>query len=208
MSKASDSILIQATATADQAQSVASSDAWLTELAKLTGLGDLRSRLAWSAAQQELYLYLNLPSPGPVDGHHLKATEAWFKRSFPAMSKVRASRLTKVFDIPGASSEAGPVFHYIVETDPETGWAEEIARWYDIEHMPGLASVTGCVRAMRFINHDQGPVSCACYDLVSVDTLGSEPWLAVRHSDWSSRVRPHFTNTKRTMVELLPRRID
>ena len=76
---------------------------------------------------------------------------------------------------------------------------DEIARWYNTEHMPGLAAVPGCVRASRFINHDHGPLSYACYDLVAQETLGSEPWLAVRHTDWSSRARPHFTNTRRTM---------
>lgn len=203
-----DSILIQATATADQSQGVIACGTWLTELGGAADLGELRSRLVWSVETQEIYLYLKLPEPGPVDHLQLENIEAAFMRSFPAMSHVRVSRLSKVFDIPGASSNERPVFHYIVETDPEAGWTEEIARWYDTEHMTGLARVKGCVRAMRFINHDHGPVSCACYDLVSKDTLGSEAWLAVRHTDWSSRVRPHFTNTKRTMFECLPQRHD
>lgn len=208
MSVVTHSVLIQARATADLAKSTMASDAWLSGLTKIPGLADLRQRLVWSSAQQALYLYLDLPAPGPIEIQSLRVMEDAFKHSFPAMSQVRVSRLSRVFDIPGASSNERPVFHYIVETDPEAGWTEEIARWYDTEHMTGLASVTGCVRAMRFINHDHGPVSCACYDLVTEDTLGSEAWLAVRHTDWSSRVRPHFTNTKRTMFERLPHRID
>lgn len=204
MSITTDSILVQAGATAELVQSVSASNPWQAELANALGLRAPRSRLAWSVAQQALYLYLDLPAPQALETRQLKAVEDAFQRCFPAMSAVRASRLSRVFDIPGASSDERPVFHYTVETDPETGWMEEIVRWYDTEHMPGLASVTGCVRAMRFINHDHGPVSCACYDLVSEDTLGSEPWLAVRYTDWSSRVRPHFTNTKRTMFEWQP----
>ena len=112
---------------------------------------------------------------------------------------MQASRLSRVFDVAGASMGEAAAFHDVVETDPETGWAEEIARWYDTEHMPGLASVPGCVRASRFLNHDHGPLSFACYDLLTQETLGSPAWLAVRNTDWSSRARPHFTNTLRTM---------
>ena len=109
------------------------------------------------------------------------------------------ARLEQVFTIDGASRDTTPVFHYVVEMDPESGWMPELSQWYDTEHMPGLAKVPGCIRASRFLNHDHGPLSLACYDLVTEDTLGSAPWLAVRGSPWSDRMRPRFTNTKRTM---------
>jgi hypothetical protein len=113
------------------------------------------------------------------------------------------SRLTRVFDAPGASRDHAPRHHYVVETDPEDGWFDEISRWYDQEHMPGLAAVPGCILARRYLNHDGGPRSLACYDLVARETLGSPPWLAVRHTAWSDRARPHFTNTRRTMFTVL-----
>ena len=46
---------------------------------------------------------------------------------------------------------------------------------------------------------DGHPTYIACYDLVSADVLGCEAWLAVRGTEWSSRVRPLFRNTRRTM---------
>jgi hypothetical protein len=113
------------------------------------------------------------------------------------------SRLTRVFDAPGASRGQAPLHHYVVETDPEEGWFDEISRWYDQEHMPGLAAVPGCILARRYLNHDGGPRSLACYDLVARETLGSAPWLAVRHTAWSDRARPHFTHTRRTMFTVL-----
>ena len=134
-----------------------------------------------------------------LDSSDLAIVEDIFGVSFPDATGVEASRLSRVFDVPGASIGQLPKFHYVVETDPQAGWAEEIARWYDTEHMPGLARVSGCVRASRFLNHDRGPVSFACYDLVSTETLGSPPWLAVRNTEWSDRARPNFTNTRRTM---------
>jgi hypothetical protein len=122
----------------------------------------------------------------------------------PQSADLQASRLELVFDAPGASSGDTPAFHYVVQTDAEAGWMDEIVRWYDTEHMPGLAGVPGCVHARRLISHDHGPRSFACYDLVSEQTLGSAPWLAVRGTAWSDRTRPHFTNTRRNMLKVIP----
>ena len=71
------------------------------------------------------------------------------------------------------------------------------------EHLPRLAAVPGCIRAQRLRNHDAGPPSLACYDLERADILESAPWLAVRASAWSSRTRPHFAHTRRTLFEVL-----
>ena len=116
---------------------------------------------------------------------------------------AQASRLQLVLDCPCASPNAKISTHYTVQTDPAPGWEEEISQWYAQEHMPGLAMVTGCVRAQRYINHDHGPRSFAGYDLTAPEVMGSPDWLAVRASDWSSRCRPHFTNTRRTFFQTL-----
>jgi len=49
----------------------------------------------------------------------------------------------------------------------------------------------------------RSPSPLACYDLVSEDTLGSLPWMAVRQTAWSDIARPHFMNTKRTMFAVV-----
>ena len=153
----------------------------------------------------ELYAYLELR-----EAQELSAADAAriadVARGLPALAdlSIQAARLTRMFEGPGASSGERAPFHYIVETDSADGWMDEIVRWYDTEHMPGLASVPGCVRAQRFISHDGGPLSLACYDLVTPDTLGCPPWLAIRYTAWSDRVRPNFRNTKRTMFRTLP----
>jgi hypothetical protein len=123
----------------------------------------------------------------------------------PALTlSVRAiDCLENVFSATGASSGTFAEFHYTVETDAADGWEEEIFRWYDTEHMPGLAAVPGCVLAQRFLNDDGGPHSHACYDLTDPKVLESEAWLAVRRSPWSDRVRPQFRNTRRTMFRTL-----
>lgn len=108
-------------------------------------------------------------------------------------------RLDIVADIPGASAGAAAPFHYVVETDVTPEVEADFNAWYETEHLPGLAGVPGTVRAMRFVRVGAGPRYHACYDLAAQETLGSAPWLAVRGTDWSSRVRPHFRNTLRTM---------
>ncbi len=203
MNTRTDCLLIQANCTRDLAQQITRSDAWLKQPVQLPELNSLQARGVWSAEQQMLYLYLELTAPAQVQTETVRALEASLAQRFAQAQNFRVSRLSQVFDRAGASSSAQPGCHYVVETDPEDGWMEEIGRWYDEEHMPGLASVSGSVRATRFLNHDHGPVSYACYDLVSPDVLGCADWLAVRYTDWSSRARPHFTNTQRTMFELL-----
>ena len=116
---------------------------------------------------------------------------------------AQVSRLALVLDCTCASPNALIGTHYTVQTDPAPGWDEEISQWYAQEHMPGLAMVQGCVRAQRYINHDHGPRSFACYDLTSPEVMGSPDWLAVRASAWSSRCRPYFTNTRRTFFQSL-----
>lgn len=161
------------------------------------------ARLAWSPQARTAYLYARLHARAGLDASALPPLAALLGRVCPAARDIRVSRLEQVFDAEGHSRAQAPAVHYVVEMDPDAGWMPEIARWYDTEHMPGLAGVPGCIRAMRFLNHDHGPLSLACYDLVTPQTLGSPPWLAVRGTAWSDITRPHFTNTRRTMFEVI-----
>ncbi len=127
--------------------------------------------------------------------------KAW--RKITEDKKAVVCRLSYALQCAGADSQEEAAAHYVVQTDTDKGWFDEISAWYDTEHMPGLASVPGTIHAVRFLNADQGPKSIACYDLKNEDVLGSPPWLAVRATDWSSKCRPHFKNTLRTMFRVL-----
>ena len=109
------------------------------------------------------------------------------------------TRLACVQSLAGASAGEQAAFHYVVETDVVPEHERELNAWYEQEHLPGLASVPGTIRAARFVRVSGSPRSFACYDLVSPATLERAEWLAVRHTAWSSRVRPTFRNTRRTM---------
>lgn len=171
----------------------------LTGLPAYQSLGASISLSAWSADTDMTYVYVALScrialSRGAVVGLAAVAADA---------ESVEVARLTLMNDIAGHSTGVPAPFHYAVEMTPAAGFGVELQRWYDTEHLPGLAGVPGCVRARRFWNHDAGPQSLACYDLLTQETLGSPAWLAVRGTAWSNRMRPHFTQTQRTMFTAL-----
>jgi hypothetical protein len=200
MLQPTDFILLQATLDAATAFGLAAaSQSWCAGSPLPLAL----HRAAWSADTQTAYVYGHLPTRTLLDTNVLAQFCTAFGQALAGATNIRASRLETVLDLQGASHTDKPIFHYVVETDAEAGWMPEIARWYDTEHMPGLACVPGCIRATRMLNHDHGPRSLACYDLVSTQTLGSEPWLAVRNTAWSDIARPHFINTKRAMFSAI-----
>lgn len=120
-----------------------------------------------------------------------------------AEQPVEVSRLRVCLAIEGASAGSVADYHYVVRTDVAPGGERELERWYDDEHMPSLAAVPGAVLARRLVALDTTPIYYACYDLTAPDVLRSEPWLAVRATDWSGRVRPTFRDTRRTMYRRL-----
>ena len=153
---------------------------------------------------EESYLYLFSRETAAI-GAGVLSRVAVRAVGVPALTgaKLEAARLVPVFDRPGASRTVAPVFHYVVEMDVEPAQEDDLNAWYDKEHMPGLAACPGTVRARRFRNSGGSPRYHSCYDLTRTETLGSPPWLAVRHTPWSDRVRPHFRNVKRTMFKRL-----
>jgi hypothetical protein len=200
MQRTTDFILLQTTLDATAAQGLATAaQSWCA----VSPLPMALHRAAWSADTQTAYVYARMSKRTSMESNLLAALSTAFGNAMAGTSNIRASRLETVMDLPGASSSEQPIFHYVVETDAEDGWMSEIARWYDTEHMPGLAAVPGCIRATRLLNHDHGPQSLACYDLVSTQTLGSAPWLAVRNTAWSDIARPHFINTQRTIFSAI-----
>jgi len=150
---------------------------WLLEFDAFEGLALPPGAEAWRALQGSAHrAYVAAPdSPGP----------AW-------------QRLELLLERPGASAGALVTHHYVVETEVAPEQEAEFNDWYAREHLPGLAGVPGTVHAARY-RREGRPRYVACYRLTSPDVLGSEPWLAVRHTEWSSRVRPWFRHTRRLM---------
>jgi hypothetical protein len=175
---------------------------WL-EVANVPGIRQAQPRCVSTRAAENgapmRHLYLMLDAPLTLSAEDvIQLSKVWHALTG---NTVVMSRLRKVLDLPGAAPNAEALAHYVVETDPEDGWGDEIAQWYAEEHLPGLARVPGCIVAQRYINLDHSPSSFACYDLASPEVLNSPEWLAIRGTPWSDRCRPHFTNTLRTLFE-------
>jgi hypothetical protein len=116
---------------------------------------------------------------------------------------ARPERLAPMAEWKGISAGSPAPYHYVVETDVEPDWEAEFNRWYHVEHMPGLAAVPGNVHCARMRSVDAPPRYRACYELESPQVLERNEWLAIRHTPWADRVRPHFHNTRRTMFRTL-----
>jgi len=163
----------------------------LTDIARSQNLPAAAVTVNLSLDGGELYGYLWLREPARVDPRALG----------------EAARYVCLQDIRGASHGTTAAFHYVVETDVLPEAEADLNDWYDREHLPGLAAVPGAIRAQRLRNLDGAPRYHSCYELVTKETLGSAPWLAVRHTAWSDRVRPNFRNTKRTMFSRVAQRM-
>lgn len=146
----------------------------------------------------ETYVYYRANET--VGAQRLARLRARVEERYPGAG---ASVMRPVQDIEGASRGKAAFWHYIVETDVVPDMEADLNAWYNEEHLPGLASVPGTTRAQRFVVSEGGPRYHACYDLETEETFGCPAWLAVRATDWSSRVRPAFRNTKRTMFKIV-----
>ena len=111
--------------------------------------------------------------------------------------------LKQTLALRGEAHARAPAWHYVVATDVSPMQEADFNDWYDTEHLPGLAAVPGVAQASRYrVVEGPGPSYHAAYGLADRDAFNSPPWLAVRGTAWSSRVRPAFLHTRRTMYRL------
>ncbi|HET8692878.1 MAG TPA: hypothetical protein VFM30_12165, partial [Steroidobacteraceae bacterium] len=114
-------------------------------------------------------------------------------------SEPRAVPLEPLAEWQGACAADEAPYHYVVATDIGAENEDDFNRWYDTEHMPGLAGVPGTVHCARLRSRDGAPRYHACYDIASPKVLEGAAWLAMRHTPWSARVRRQFRNPRRLM---------
>lgn len=118
----------------------------------------------------------------------------------PVNPEVVLVRLQQTLTVAGEACARHADWHYVVATDVLPSQEAAFNDWYDTEHLPGLAAVPGVVQATRYrVVEGHGPAYHAGYDLADRAAFNSPPWLAVRGTAWSSRIRPAFFNTRRTM---------
>jgi len=77
--------------------------------------------------------------------------------------------------------------------------------WYDQEHIPALSKVDGCLLARRFnivdASSDGKQRYLAIYHLSSPGVCSSDAWKKAVETPWTARLRPHFRNPLRIVLE-------
>jgi hypothetical protein len=76
----------------------------------------------------------------------------------------------------------------------------EFNEWYDKEHIPALSAVPGVLCARRF-RGTGGRAYVALYHLATPDVVESAEWKQARESDWTSRLKPHFRDHLRLVLQ-------
>jgi hypothetical protein len=135
----------------------------------------------------EACAYLSPASPGPV---------------VPGMSLVRIEQ-TLALDGEAQGRECSLALRrgYGCSAAQEV----DFNAWYDTEHLAGLAAVPGVARATRYrvVRRAPGRGTTRAMTWRSEALQQSRRGMAVRGTPWSSRVRPGFFNTRRTMYRRL-----
>lgn len=120
-------------------------------------------------------------------------------------SEADALHLQLIYEIVSKAGDVAP-FRYLLGCSVDPAQEPEFHKWYDDEHLPGLAAVTGTIKAARYRSIDQQSGQTrwfAEYHITDPSVVGSPDWLKVRHTPWSDRMIPHMQNVERTMLRRL-----
>lgn len=80
---------------------------------------------------------------------------------------------------------------YIVTSQPEPDWEQEVNRWYDQEHLPMLLAVPGYRSGRRYVAVEGEPKYMAFWEIDSLAAYQSPEHDAVNLTPWSKKIRPH-----------------
>lgn len=133
---------------------------------------------------------LQSPAYQAMVGEHYSP---WSKR---IMARTRTIRRIEADQVaPGdmlAAADAAALFAVWMNVDAEHD--AEFNRWYDEEHLPGLAAVDGVLSARRFKTREAQPTYLSVYHLASPEVRGSTAWKKVVDTPWTERIRPLMKN--------------
>ena len=93
----------------------------------------------------------------------------------------------------------------LLSFDIEAGAIEEHDRWHTHEHLPERLSIPGFLRGTRWIATQGGPRYMVLYEVESLDTLASEPYLDRLNNPtpWTTRMMPHYRGMTRGLCAVL-----
>ncbi|SMX98833.1 DUF4286 family protein [Brevibacterium linens] len=119
-----------------------------------------------------------------------------------ATPKFRCRRLSSLLSIGDAEARVRQPWHYTSQTDIPAETEDEFNQWFDEEHLPQLAALSGTVHAARY-RADDTPHYLAAYDLTHQEVHGSEAWRTAITTPWRDRIHHRFVNSRRLMFRRL-----
>jgi len=77
----------------------------------------------------------------------------------------------------------------------------EFNEWYDTEHLPRLAALTGVLAARRFTSPGPGHKFVATYHLASPEICASKAWHEAANTQWTEKLQPHLQDRLRLVLK-------
>jgi hypothetical protein len=135
--------------------------------------------------------------------HVLAHPTPWSARMLVFYKDHRIRTTYRLIFAAGAAPAKDVPYIYIVKMDIPAAMEQDFNDWYNKEHVPGLASVPGCLRARRFQAVDGQPQYMAVYEIENPDVIQSAAWAKARDTTWTEKIRPHMHNLERRVYQLI-----
>ena len=93
----------------------------------------------------------------------------------------------------------------LLSFDVDASAIDEHDRWHTHEHLPERMSIPGFLRGTRWTATTGGPRYMVLYEVDSLDTLSSEPYLARLNNPtpWTTKIMPHYIGMTRALCAVL-----
>jgi hypothetical protein len=93
----------------------------------------------------------------------------------------------------------------LLSFDVEVEAIEEHDRWHTHEHLPERLSIPGFRRGTRWVAAGGAPRYMVLYEVDSLATLASEPYLAKLNNPtpWTAKMMPHYRGMRRGLCAVL-----
>jgi hypothetical protein len=100
-------------------------------------------------------------------------------------------------------ANAGALLLNAMNVDPAV--EDEFNQWYDEEHIPALAAVSGVLCARRFRSTQGGIRYVALYHATAPEVVASAEWKKAVETPWTQRMRPHMRDHLRIVCKAYQR---
>ncbi len=127
----------------------------------------------------------------------------WSARMRAFYAPYRSLQTCRLIFATGEPPARDASYLYIVKMDIAAEFEQEFNEWYSQEHVPGLASTPGCLRARRFRAVEGKPKYMAVYELENPGVPSSAAWAKARDTAWTERIRPHIQHLERRFYQLI-----